>query len=61
MARYKVADGTQVAGVDGKLHAAGEVLEEVPDDAARLLAAGVVVEVELPAKVTAAKSVRIKP
>jgi len=44
-ARYKVAAGTQVSGADGKLYAAGEVLEEVPDDLARLLVAGVVVEV----------------
>ena len=57
MARYKVAEGTQVSGNDGKLYAAGEVLEEVPDDLARLLVAGVVVEVE-PGKGTRAKPAR---
>jgi hypothetical protein len=45
VSRYKVASDTQV-NAGGKLYGAGEVLEEVPDDVGRLLAAGVVVEVQ---------------
>ena len=44
MARYRVAEGTQV-NAGGRLYTGGEVLDVVPHDLSALLAAGVVVEV----------------
>ena len=45
MARYRVAEATQV-NIDGQVYGPGEVLEVVPEDIVALLARGVVVEAQ---------------